>query len=72
MPADVEERAQLTVAGVRDDDRHASGAGGEEGSRLRCLASVSDVLPGRAEDQLVLAAQDLGVRVPAIRKRVLD
>jgi hypothetical protein len=45
VPAHVEERAQLAVAGVRDDDRQAARVRGEERSRLRRLARVADVLP---------------------------
>jgi hypothetical protein len=72
VPADVQEGAQLAVAGVGDDDRRAARAGAEERPRLQRFSRVPDVLPGRAEDQLLLTAQDLGIRVPAIRKRVLD
>ena len=72
MPANVEERTQLPVPGAGDDDRHPAGARGEERSRPRRLPRVADVLPRRAEDQLLLTAQELGIGVPAIRKRVLD
>src|SRR5581483_7500087 len=69
MAADVEERAEDAVAVARDDDRRAAGAGCEEAG-LRELPEVAGVLPRAAEDPLLLAPQDLRVRVPAIRKRL--
>ena len=64
MPADVDERAELTVATVHDDDRHVANPAGEERSRLGHLRSDTGVLPGAAEDSLVLEPQDVGVGIP--------
>src|SRR3954452_9963597 len=72
MAAYVEEPAQHAVACARDQDRLAACAPGEEGSAPVQLAEVADVLPAAAEDPLLLAAQDLGVDVPGVGKRLLD
>src|SRR5581483_4733546 len=71
MAADVQERAQLAVARAGDDDGSAPGMGREERPRLGRLARVADVLPRRAEDPLLLAAQDLRVGVPRVGERRL-
>ena len=71
VAADVEERAQLAVACARDDHRRLPRAPREERPRLGKLPEMADVLPRGAEDPLLLAAQDLRIRVPAIRKRRL-
>src|SRR5439155_18432076 len=71
MPADVEEGAQLAVAHTRDDDRRAARTRRDVGAGLRQLARMTGVLPRRAEDALLLAAQNLGVGIPAVRERSL-
>ncbi len=71
VAADVEKRAHLAVLRAGHDDRRAAGLRREERARLRKLPEVADVLPGRAEDALLLAAQDLRIRVPAVGERRL-
>ena len=71
VPADVQEGAQLAVARARDDDRRAARARRRVRAGLRQLAEMPGVLPRRAEDALLLAAQDLRVAVPAVRERFL-
>src|SRR6266404_1318440 len=71
MAADVDERAQLLATRARDDDGRAPGAAGEERPRLRQLPEVADVLPRRAEDPLLLAAEDLRIGVPVVRQGAL-
>jgi len=72
VPADVEERSQLAVAGPRHDDGRRAGARREERAGLRQLPEMPGVLPRRAEDPLLLAAENLGVPVPAVGERALD
>ena len=69
MAADVHERTQHVVARACHDDRRAARVTGEVHARLRELPDVPGVLPRVAEDPLLLAAQDLGIRVPAVRER---
>ena len=71
VPADVEEAAQLAVAGAREQHRRVAGPDGRVRARLRDPLGVTDVLPRAREDPLLLAAQDLGRRVPRIRERRL-
>jgi hypothetical protein len=71
VPADVEERAQPAVSGMRDDDGDLPSRRSEERARLRQVARVADVLPRAAEDLLPLAAQGALVRIPAPRQRPL-
>jgi len=71
VAADVDERAQLLVTRARHDDRRAPGAAGEERARLRELPAVADVLPGETKNELLLAAEDLGVGVPTVREGAL-
>src|SRR5581483_9244855 len=72
VTAHVHERAQLVVfSRARDHDRRSTGAPGEERPRLGHLSQVADVLPCRLEDELLLAAKDLRIRVPAVRERAL-
>ena len=72
MPTHVHQRAQLPVAGARHDHRRLPRARREERPRPGQLAQVSDVLPRRAEDPLLLPAQYLRIRVPPIGKRRFD
>jgi len=71
MPADVHERAQHVVARARHDHGRAGCAAGEVRAGLRQPAAVADVLPRRSKDELLLAAEDLRIRVPAVGERVL-
>ena len=70
VAADVDEAAQHAVEVARDDDRRPAHLG-REVAGLRELPGVADVLPGRSEDPLLLAAQDLRIRVPGVRQRRL-
>ena len=70
VAADVDEAAQDAVAVARDDDGRPADLRGEVAG-LRELSRVADVLPRGAEDPLLLAPQDLGIRVPAVRQRRL-
>src|SRR6185437_3752232 len=72
VPADVEERPQLAVARPRHDDGSGSGARREERAGFRQLPEMPGVLPRRAEDPLLLAAENLGVPVPAVGESALD
>src|SRR5262245_481615 len=64
VPADIEERAHA-VLGPHDEHRDLARPGGEAVSYGLDLARVPDVLPGAAEDPLLLAAQHVRVGVPA-------
>src|SRR4029077_4605383 len=66
VAADGDEPAQHAVAIARHDDGRPGDLGGEV-ARLPELPGVADVLPGRAEDPLLLPTQDLRVRVPGVR-----
>ena len=70
MAADVDEAAQDAVSVARDDDRCAADLRGEVAGR-RELSGVPDVLPRGAEDPLLLPPQDLGIRVPGERQRLI-
>lgn len=69
VSADVQERAQLAVAGAGDDDGDLSGGGREEGAFLGDLAAVAGVLPGAREDPLALTAKDLRIGIPGPGQR---
>ena len=71
VPADVDERAQHVVTRARDDHGRRSCAAREVRAGLRQPAAVADVLPRRPNDELLLAAEDLRIRVPAVGERVL-
>ena len=71
VTADVHERAHHVVARASDHDGSPSRAAGEERAGLRELPEVAGVLPRRAEDRLLLAAQHLRVGVPAVRQGAL-
>ena len=64
MTADVEEGADL-LAGPHDENRDVAGLRRELVAVLGDHAAVTDVLPGRAEDALLLAPEHVGIRVPA-------
>ena len=64
MTADVEEGAQL-LAVPHDENRHVAGLRRELVAVLGDHSLVPDVLPGRAEDALLLAPEHVGIRVPA-------
>ena len=70
VAADVDEGAQDAVSVARDDDRGTAGLRGEV-ARRRKLSRVTDVLPRRPKDPLVLPPQDLGIRVPGERQRLI-
>src|SRR5207249_5735636 len=71
MTADVDERTQDAVARACNHYGNLSGNGREERALLRDLAGMADVLPATREDARTLAAQHVGVGVPAPRKRSL-
>ena len=62
---------KLPVAVARDDDRHVADAAGEEVTRFGGVLGRTGVLPAVSKDPLLLPPQQLGVRVPAPRKRAL-
>src|SRR5918996_1439753 len=69
VPADVEERAELSLIIADDDDGDVADPGSGERARLRYVAGVADVLPRRAEDALALELEDGGIRVPGPGQR---
>ena len=71
VAADVQQGVQLAVAVARDHDRHVSDGGREEVARLRSVLGWAGVLPAVTKDALLLPPQQLGIGVPAPRKRAL-
>ena len=71
MPADVEEGARPVVA-AHDEDRYVTGPGREALAGSLRLSHMPDVLPGVAEDPLLLAAQHVGIGVPAPRNHAAN
>ena len=71
MPADVDERAQLTVTVADEDDGHIAGAARDERARLAQLAGVAGVLPGLPEDPLLLEAGYRRIDVPVPGDRLV-
>jgi hypothetical protein len=71
VPAHVQERAQYAVSRACNQYGNLAGGGGEVGTGLRDLACMTDVLPRTREDALALAAQDIGIRIPAPGQRPL-
>jgi len=69
VPADVHERLQLVFAGAGNDDRHETCSAREERGRFRELPRVPHVLPGAAENPLLLEPEEFRVGVPVERER---
>ena len=69
VPADVHERLQLVFPCAGHHDGDQPGGRREERARFGELPRVPHVLPGAAEDPLLLETQDLRVRVPVERQR---
>ncbi len=69
VPADVHERLQLVFPCAGHHDGDQPGGRREERARFGELPRVPHVLPGAAEDPLLLETQDLRVRVPVERER---
>jgi hypothetical protein len=61
VPADVDERPLLAVLALDEQDGHLPGPTGDDVARL---AEAADVVPGAAEDRLLLARQHRRVAVP--------
>ena len=68
VAADVDERPELAVAVVGDDDRDEPGPAREVAAGRVDLPRVPHVLPSTAEDPLLLGPQNRLVRVPRPRK----
>src|SRR3984893_7246653 len=71
VATDVQEGAQLAVARARHGNGRTARPRREKRSGTRHLSEVARVLPGGAEDLLLLPPQDLGIDVPAVRERFL-
>ena len=69
VPADVDEPAQLAVAGTREDDGERAGQGRGQLAGLGELVEARGVLPAAREDPLLLDAQHRRVGVPVVRQR---
>ncbi len=69
VPADVDEPAQLAVAGAREDDRQCSRVGGGQLAGRGDLIEACCVLPAAREDPLLLDTQHRRVGVPVVRQR---
>ena len=70
VTTDVEERSQFSVARACNHYGDLAG-GGREKAGLSDLAGVARVLPRARKDPLTLAPQDVGIRVPSPRQRLL-
>src|SRR4029078_4815627 len=70
MAADVQEGAQLTLRGPRDEDRDVAHASREIPSTVAQLAEMADVLPGAREDSLAFTCGQLGIGISPPRERL--